>query len=186
MFISLSGGQNHSKTKELQDTAKNVTNAPVEGREKKRYQYLFQSQTLQKNKTIYQQVVKLVNQFINQVTGRQQEQQSRGKPDNPNDATEQHAKLRQIRGIADRMPRLVDPDNPKPRNDSIFIGEAKDYPAAVIGIEYDGNTHPAFYEGNQIVVRHIHLDSEKPSIEGRLIMDDGSRFPVEITVITAV
>ena len=51
-------------------------------------------------------------------------------------------KPRQVRGIADRMPRLVDPKNPEPRRDSIFLCEAKDYPAAVIAIEFDNATKP--------------------------------------------
>ena len=188
MFISSPGGQNHLKTTELQEATKS---APVPEREKKRHQYLFQSQPLQKNKTIYQHVVRMVSQFINQITGRQQEQQLQGsKYNKTHNATEQYSeqqsKPRQIRGIADRMPRLVDPENPKPRRDSVFIGESKDYPAAVIGIEYDGDTHPVFYEGNQIVARHLHLDSEEASIDGQLILNDGRRFPVEIIVITAV
>lgn len=188
MFISSSGGQNHLRTTELQEATRNV---PVSEREKKRHQYLFQSQPLQKNKTIYQHVVRMVSQFINQITGRQQEQQSQGSKYNKFNNTieqrsEQQNKPRQVRGIADRMPRLVDPENPRPRRDSVFIGESKDYPAAVIGIEYNGDTHPVFYEGNQIVARHLHLDSEENPIDGQLILNNGHRFPIEIIVITAV
>lgn len=179
MFISSSGSQNHSKIAELQGANKTV---PVNERESKRYQYLFQSQTLQKNKSLYQHVVRLVNHFINQVMGREEQPT---KQFNEGD-TDKNSKPRQVRGIADRMPRLVDPNNPEPRRDSVFIGEAKDYPAAVIAIEYDGNTHPVFYEGNQIVARHLNLDSEEPSIEGKLILNDGSRSPIEIVIITAV
>ena len=182
MFISPSGGQNHLNTTESQGIAKTE---PVTEREQKRYQYLFQSQSLHKNKTIYQHIVKLVNRFITQIMGRQSENpQALNNQDSSDKA--QNNKPRQIRGIADRMPRLVDPQNPKPHRDSVFIGEAKDYPVAVIAIEYDNNVHPVFYEGNQIVARHLHLDSEEASIDGQLILNDGRRFPVEIIVITAV
>lgn len=180
MFISPSGGTHHLKTTELQGTAKT---APITERESKRYQYLFQSPSPQKNKTIYQHVVRLVNQFVNQLMGRQQEGQK--EPEQPRENT-QNGKARQVRGIADRMPRLVDPQNPQPRRDSVFIGEARDYPAAVIAIEYDDDTHPVFYEGNQIVARHLNLNSEEATIDGKLILNDGSRMPIEIVVFTAV
>ncbi|MGB0847448.1 MAG: hypothetical protein ACPGSM_12030 [Thiolinea sp.] len=180
MFISSLSEQIQAKRAELSGITKIP---PANEREKKRYQYLFQSSQLHSNKTLYRHVVGLVNQFISQVMGRQEENSS-STPPVP--VTANNDKPRQVRGVADRMPRLVDPNNPEPRRDSIFLGEAKDYPAAVIAIEYDGSTKPVFYEGNQIVARHLHLDCEKNSVSGKLVLNDGTRLPVEIMIITAV
>lgn len=179
MFISSISEQIQARRAELTGATKIP---PVEERERKRYQYLFQSPSPQGNKTLYKHVVSLVNQFINQVMGREEmPQSSSGQTQAANSN-----KLRQVRGVADRMPRLVDPKNPEPCRDSIFLGEAKDYPAAVIAIEYDGTTKPVFYEGNQIVARHLNLDCEESAIAGKLVLNDGTRLPVEIMIITAV
>lgn len=153
----------------------------IAGREQRRYQYLFQSAPLHHNKSLYRHVVTMVNQFLNQIMGRAGESQQQAKAEN-NSLTD----VRRVRGIADRMPRLVDPDNPKPEHDTVFLGEAKDYPAPVLAIEYNNMTKPVFYEGNQVVARHLYLDCNNRSIQGQLILNDGSRLPVEIMVLTAV
>jgi hypothetical protein len=150
-------------------------------REQRRYQYLFQSEPLHNNKSLYRHVVAVVNQFISQIMGRE------GTPEKKAMAeTDSLAGVRKVRGIADRMPRLVDPDNPKPEYDSVFLGEAKDYPAPVLAIEYNDITKPVFYEGNQVVARHLYLDCRDRSIQGQLILNDGTRLPIEIMIFTAV
>ncbi|MEZ5479775.1 MAG: hypothetical protein R3E95_20550 [Thiolinea sp.] len=179
MFISPNNGQIDAKKAELSGTAHT---RPVNEREQRRYQYLFQSSPLHSNKSLYQHVVRLVNHFISQVMGRQQPMADGTETVNPGSS----GAIRQVRGIADRMPRLVDPDNPYPSRDSIFLGEARDYPAAVIAIEYEGQIKPVFYEGNQVVARHLQLDCDKTSVTGRLILNDGSRIPIDIMIFTAV
>ena len=178
MFISPLSGHIEAKKAELTGATRIP---PVATREKRRYQYLFQSSPLQNNKSLYRHVVGLVNQFLNQVMGREGMPLAEAGPTMHNSE-----KPRQVRGIADRMPRLVDPKNPEPCRDSIFLGEAKDYPAAVIAIEYNDTTKPVFYEGNQIIARHLTLDCEETSMGGKLILNDGTRVPVEIMILTAV
>ena len=142
-------------------------------------------------KTLYQQMARLVGNFLQQIVGREDENQN--KSSKPEYATQRFYKPistagqpREVRGIADRMPRLVDPENPFPNKDLILLGEAKDYPSAVIAIQYDDTVKPVFYEGNQVVARHLYLDSTRGSIRGLLILADGERMPVTIRVITAV
>lgn len=155
--------------------------AEVAEREHRRYQYLFHASPLHNDKSLYRHVVSIVNQFLSQIMRRE------GMPQLKAMAEEHQAtEVRQVRGIADRMPRLVDPTNPKPQNDSIFLGEAKDYPAPVLAIEYDGMTKPVFYEGNQVVARHLYLDCQEKEIAARLVLNDGTRLPVEIVIFTAV
>lgn len=143
-------------------------------------------------KALYQQMARLVGNFLQQIVGREEEAlyKSNGKPEL---GTQRFYKPistagqpREVRGIADRMPRLVDPENPFPDKDLILLGEAKEYPSAVIAIQYDDVVKPVFYEGNQVVARHLHLDSTRSSIKGLLILADGERMPITIRVITAV
>lgn len=150
-------------------------------REQRRYQYLFQSAPVHSNKSLYRHVVAVVNQFISQVMGREGTPEQKLMSDNYS-----LAEIRQVRGIADRMPRLVDPDNPKPECDSVFLGEAQDYPAPVLAIEYNDMVKPVFYEGNQVVARHLYLDCKDRSIAGQLVLNDGTRLPIEIMIFTAV
>jgi hypothetical protein len=56
----------------------------------------------------------------------------------------------------------------------------------VIAVQFDDVVKPVFYEGNQVVARHLYLDSTRPSIKGLLVLADGGRIPVTIRVITAV
>lgn len=142
-------------------------------------------------KTLYQHMARLVGNFLQQIVGREDDNQH--KSSKPEQATQRFYKPistagqpREVRGIADRMPRLVDPENPFPDKDLILLGEAKDYPSAVIAIQYDDTVKPVFYEGNQVVARHLYLDSTRGSIKGLLILADGTRMPVNIRVITAV
>jgi hypothetical protein len=142
-------------------------------------------------KTLYQHMARLVGNFLQQIVGREDGNQH--KSSKPEQATQRFYKPistagqpREVRGIADRMPRLVDPENPFPDKDLILLGEAKDYPSAVIAIQYDETVKPVFYEGNQVVARHLYLDSTRGSIKGLLILADGTRMPVNIRVITAV
>lgn len=142
-------------------------------------------------KTLYQQMARLVGNFLQQIVGREDDNQH--KSSKLEQATQRFYKPistagqpREVRGIADRMPRLVDPENPFPNKDLILLGEAKDYPSAVIAIQYDDTVKPVFYEGNQVVVRHLYLDSTRGSIKGLLILADGARLPVTIRVITAI
>lgn len=152
----------------------------VAEREQQRYQYLFHASPLHNDKSLYRHVVAMVNQFLNQIMRRDE-----GTPQLK--AREYQAtEVRQVRGIADRMPRLVDPANPKPQNDSVFLGEAKDYPAPVLAIEYNGMTKPVFYEGNQVVARHLYLDCQEKEIAAKLVLNDGTRLPVDIIIFTAV
>nr|CAA6822083.1 MAG: Unknown protein [uncultured Thiotrichaceae bacterium] len=155
--------------------------ADVGERDHRRYQYLFNSSPLHSNKSLYRHVVSMVNQFISQIMGREGTTQQMTV-----DMGDQFVKVRKVRGIADRMPRLVDPDNPKPQNDSVFLGEAKDYPTPVLAIEYNNMTKPVFYEGNQVVARHLHLDRNAGEISGNLVLNDGSRLPIDIMILTAV
>ena len=185
MFISPIGGPTEVKkpeeltevtsTDEIVETTKIP---PASQKEARRYQYLFQSSPLQSNKSLLRNVLNMVNKFLQQVMGRDfMDKQAQS-------AEQQSPK--QVRGIADRMPRLIDPRNPEPSRDSIFLGEARDYPAAVIAIQYKNTTKPVFYEGNQIVARHLNLECDEPSLPGTLIFNDGTRMPVEIMIITAV
>lgn len=153
----------------------------VAERDHRRYQYLFHSSPLHSNKSLFRNVVSLVNQFISQVMRREGATHLTSMAD-----TDQMTEVRKVRGIADRMPRLVDPSNPKPENDSVFLGEAKDYPAPVLAIEYDNMTKPVFYEGNQVVARHLYLDCNEKEISGKLVLNDGTRLPIEIIILTAV
>ena len=150
--------------------------ATAEKQSPRRYQYLFQGSPLQKNQSLFKSVINLVNKFINQMIGRKSAAEE----------TPAAPSIRQVRGIADRMPHLVDPKKPMPERDTIFLGEARDYPAAVIAIELNNTTKPVFYEGNQVVARHLNLDTEQTSMQGTLIFNDGNRMPVEVMVITAV
>lgn len=143
-------------------------------------------------KALYQQMARLVGNFLQQIVGREEDSQhpNNGKPEF---GTQRFYKPistagqpREVRGIADRMPRLVDPENPFPSKDLILLGEAKDYPSAVIAIQYDDVVKPVFYEGNQVIARHLYLDSTRGSIKGLLVLADGGRVPVTIRVITAV
>lgn len=143
-------------------------------------------------KALYQQMARLVGNFLQQIVGREEDlsHKSNGKPEF---ATQRFYKPistagqpKEVRGVADRMPRLVDPENPFPEKDLIFLGEAKEYPSAVIAIQYDDQVKPVCYEGNQVVARHLHLDSTRSSIKGLLILADGERLPVSIRVLTAV
>ena len=143
-------------------------------------------------RTLYQQMARLVGNFLQQITGR--EDNTEPKSDSKHEfATQRFYKPistagqpKEVRGIADRMPRLVDPENPFPDKDLILLGEAKDYPSAVIAIQYDETVKPVFYEGNQVVARNLYLDSTRGSIKGLLILADGVRMPITIRVITAV
>ena len=142
-------------------------------------------------RTLYQQMARLVGNFLQQIVGREDENQN--KSSKPEQAIQRFYKPistagqpREVRGIADRMPRLVDPENPFPDKDLILLGEAKEYPSAVIAIQYDETVKPVFYEGNQVVARHLYLDSTRSSIKGLLILADGERLPITIRVITAV
>lgn len=138
-------------------------------------------------KSLYQQVTRLVSHFLQQIMGREQEEGSRSKRGLVDLSTDQaQPTTREVRGIADRMPRLVDPENPFPHKDLVLLGEAKDYPAAVIAIQFDNQTKPVFYEGNQVVARSLYLDSTKPAIDGQLVLADGSRLPIHIRIITAI
>ncbi|MEZ5537296.1 MAG: hypothetical protein R3F02_16925 [Thiolinea sp.] len=150
-------------------------------RGQRRYQYLFQSSPMHSNKSLYRHMVAVVNQFINQIIGREGTPGKKAIADNGHQVG-----VRQVRGIADRMPRLVDPANPKPEHDSVFLGEARDYPAPVLAIEYNNMTKPVFYEGNQVVARHLYLDCQDKVIQGQLVLNDGTRMPIEILVFTAV
>ncbi len=153
----------------------------IADREQRRYQYLFQSEPLHNNKSFFRHVVTMVNQFLSQIMGRDEASQKQLQTED-NCLTG----VRQVRGIADRVVGRVDPDNPKPEHDSVFLGEAKDYPAPVLAIEYNNTIKPVFYEGNQVVARHLYLDGNDHSTPGRLILNDGSYLPIEIMVFTAV
>ncbi len=141
------------------------------------------------HKSLYQQVTRLVSNLLSQIMGREP---SRADQQGQTAALSHFAQgraenaPREVRGIADRMPRLVDPENPFPNRDMVFLGEAKDYPEAVIAIEYGENTKPVFYEGNQVIARSLYLDSTRPFLDGQLILADGSRLPIHIRIITAV
>ncbi|HPY39295.1 MAG TPA: hypothetical protein PLM98_02160 [Thiolinea sp.] len=143
-------------------------------------------------KALYQQMARLVGNFLQQMVGREADTNSKsnGKLEFPTHRAYKPISTagqpREVRGIADRMPRLVDPENPFPNKDLILLGEAKDYPAAVIAIQYDDVTKPVFYEGNQVVARHLYLDSTRTQILGQLVLADGGRLPINIRVITAV
>ncbi|TXH73353.1 MAG: hypothetical protein E6Q85_05875 [Thiothrix sp.] len=143
-------------------------------------------------KTLYQQMARLVGNFLQQIVGREADNQTKGN-NKPEFSTPRVYKPistagqpREVRGIADRMPRLVDPEDPFPNKDLILLGEAKDYSSAVIAVQFDDVVKPVFYEGNQVVARHLYLDSTRPSIKGLLVLADGGRIPVTIRVITAV
>lgn len=143
-------------------------------------------------RTLYQHMARLVGNFLQQIVGREEDDQHKSNS-KQEFATQRFYKPistagqpREVRGIADRMPRLVDPENPFPSKDLILLGEAKDYPSAVIAIQYDEVIKPVFYEGNQVVARHLYLDSTRSSIKGLLVLADGERIPVMIRIITAV
>lgn len=143
-------------------------------------------------KALYQQMARLVGNFLQQIVGREDDLPYKG-DGKPEFATQRFYKPistagqpKEVRGIADRMPRLVDPENPFPDKDLIFLGEAKEYPSAVIAIQYDDQIKPVCYEGNQVVARHLHLDSTRSSIKGILVLADGERLPITIRVLTAV
>ena len=97
-----------------------------------------------------------------------------------------HHQLRSVRGIADRMPRLVDEHYPFPARDMVFLGESRDYPDKVLALQYDNHWRPVVLEGTQLVARGLHLDTTEPVIQGVLILNDGSSLPIEIHVIIAV
>ncbi len=184
MFISLSSGQHSLKALGRQKTRCAV---PVVGRVKKHYPYLFQGQVLPQHNTLSHCMRRVAHHFINQLSGKHQQKPTiASKHRRVDTTTADPNRPRQVRGVADRMPRPHAPDRAQSRRDSVFIGEAKDYPVPVIGIEYDGCTHPVFYEGNQVVARHLRLNSQVPVINGQLILNDGNRLPVEIMVLTAV
>ncbi len=93
---------------------------------------------------------------------------------------------RSVRGIADRMPRLVDENYPFPARDTVFLGEARDYPDKVLALQYGEHLKAVQMEGTQLVARGLFLDTTQPMIEGKLILNDGSTLPVHIQVIIAV
>ncbi len=172
------------KSVEKADLAGVSRKSEVAERDHRRYQYLFNSSPLHSDKSLFRNVVSLVNQFISQIMRREGTADFKSMDDMA-DMRETH-EVRKVRGIADRMPRLVDPSNPKPQNDSVFLGEAKDYPAPVLAIEYNNMTKPVFYEGNQVVARHLYLDCDEKEISGQLVLNDGTRLPIEIMIFTAV
>ncbi|PID34463.1 MAG: hypothetical protein CR976_00125 [Thiotrichales bacterium] len=178
MYINHSGTQKSVEKAELAGVSRK---SEVAEREHRRYQYLFDSSPLHSDKSLLRNVLSLVNQFLGQIMRREGTAGLKSATD-----VEDTSEVRKVRGIADRMPRLVDPSNPKPQNDSVFLGEAKDYPVPVLAIEYNDMTKPVFYEGNQVVARHLYLDCAQKEISGQLVLNDGSRLPVEIVVLTAV
>jgi len=145
------------------------------------------------HKSLYQQFFGLVSQVISQIMGReeageQREQQRRSKEQASNtaltDADEADTPL-EVRGIADRMPRIIDPHNPFPKRDLVLLGEDKDYPQAVLAIELAGEIKPVFYEGHQVVARNLMLDDQRTPVDGVLLLADGSRLAIRINVWTA-
>ncbi|MEZ5449267.1 MAG: hypothetical protein R3E89_09825 [Thiolinea sp.] len=143
-------------------------------------------------KVLYQHITRLVSNFLSQIMGRgQDEQQQRSLPNKQRQSLAGNAAANDdntltVRGIADRMPRLVDPENPFPNRDLILLGEARDFPEPVIAIQYGDYIKPVFYEGNQVVARGLYLDCTQSSMDGQLVLADGSRLPVLIKIITAV
>lgn len=143
------------------------------------------------HKSLYQHLTRLVSNFLSQIMGRDQDEKPRALPNQnkqrltgslPANSNEPLV----VRGIADRMPRLVNPDDPFPSRDLILLGEARDFPEPVLAVQYGDVIKPVFYEGNQVVARNLYLDCTQPSLDGQLVLADGTRMPVIIKIITAV
>lgn len=146
------------------------------------------------HKSLYQQLFGLVSQVISQIMGREEageqrdQQQRRSKEqasNTPLAEADETGAPREVRGIADRMPRIMDPHNPFPKRDLVLLGEDKDYPQAVLAIELAGEIKPVFYEGSQVVARNLMLDDQLTPVEGVLLLADGSRLAIRIHVWTA-
>jgi hypothetical protein len=88
-------------------------------------------------------------------------------------------------GIADRLPREIDPWNPIPNQDLIFLGIEQDYEKPVVSITIGGDTTPVSHEGDQVVARYLNFGNSR-YIEGHLTLADGSKVPLQIHVIKAL
>lgn len=157
-------------------------------REREGQRFSQQQRSYTTPRQLYQHMVRLINQFIHQVMGREQQEEGSQTQTatEKTQATTTGAQTRVVRGIADRMPRLVDPQNPFPARDSIFLGAASDYPEAVLAIQYNDQLKAVVYEGSQLIARGVQLDTDRPMVAGKLILTDGSTVPIQIQVIMAI
>ncbi|PID49138.1 MAG: hypothetical protein CR991_07880 [Proteobacteria bacterium] len=166
---------------------------PINKRHQKRD--LLLRQNLIPNKSLYKQIVGMVSQMISQILGREavdEQKQSKSRfqslhsaDQEPSLSEDEAPNLREVRGIADRMPRTLDPHNPFPKRDLVLLGEAGDYPEPVIAIDVAGQLKPVFYEGHQVIARNLFLDDQRNPVEGRLLLSNGKQMPIRINVITA-
>ncbi|HPQ95488.1 MAG: hypothetical protein KDI44_17535 [Thiothrix sp.] len=157
----------------------------LENRDAKDFQRWEKSRQLphEKHKSLYRNFLRLIESFLHQITGKGQSGSIGTDAASARQATDQP---RVVRGIADRSPRLVDPDHPLSNRDTVLLGDAQDYPDTVIALQYGEEVKPVCYENNQIVARFLTLDTSQESIAGTLILTDGRRIPVDIMVLTAV
>lgn len=186
MLAPIQNGQITTRTVEGVEP---LLNEQVDRRDPRRHQFDIQDPF--PPKSLYRQFTRLVNNFLQQIMGRDHDEGQGQKPVviQPLNLREESIKdkPREVRGIADRAPRPTDAGKAQVlQRDLILLGEGKDYDEPVIAIQFDGKTKPVFYEGNQVVARNLHLDSAKPVINGQLILADGSKLPVHIHVLTAI
>ena len=90
-----------------------------------------------------------------------------------------------VNGIADRLPRALDPWNPIPNHDLILLGMADDYPQRVVSITIGGDTTPISYENGQVVARHLNFGDLR-FLNGHLTLANGTKLILQIQIIKAL